>query len=115
MRSEKLLACLLAAGSALSVVPALTGCAGEASYVVETEVTPPPPRREVTVYRPGYVWIEGHWVRRGHDWRWRPGYYERERHDMVYVNGHWERRGRAYVWIEGRWRPRASVTIEGRL
>ena len=115
MRSEKLLACLLAIGAALPAAPALTGCAGEI-YVVET--APPPPRAETVVYRRGYIWVQGHWERRGDGgWRWRPGYYVRERPDMVYVSGHWERRGNAWVWIEGGWRrrPGATITVEGRL
>jgi YXWGXW repeat-containing protein len=112
MRSEKLLACLLTAGAALSAAPVLTGCAGEA-YVVADE--PPAPQYETVVYRPGFVWVEGHWYRRGHDWRWRSGYYERERPNMVYVHGRWDRRGRSYVWVDGGWRQRASVTVHGRL
>jgi hypothetical protein len=116
MRSKKFLIGLLTAGAALSTASAVTGCAGEASYVVETESAPPPPREEVVVYRPGHVWVHGHWNRYGrNDWRWRSGYYERERPNMVYTRGHWDRRGRSYVWIEGEWRPRASVTVRGRL
>jgi hypothetical protein len=112
MRSKKLLVCLLAAGAALSATPVLTGCAGEA-YIVDT--APPAPRAEVSVHRPGYVWVHGHWQRRGSSWRWHPGYYERDRADMVYIHGRWDRRGRSYVWVDGGWRPRASVTIRGRL
>jgi hypothetical protein len=114
MRSKKLLVWLLSAGAALSATPVLSGCAGEA-YVVETEVAPPPPRSEAVVYRPGHVWVAGHWQRRGSHWQWRPGYYERERADMVYIHGRWERRGRTHVWVEGGWRPRASITVRGRL
>jgi hypothetical protein len=112
MRSKKLLIYLLAAGAALSAAPVMTGCAGEA-YIVET--APPPPRAEVTVYRPGYVWVHGRWDRSRDGWFWRHGYYERERSGHVFVHGRWDRRGRSYVWVEGGWRPRASVTIRGRL
>jgi hypothetical protein len=115
MRANKLLSAFLAAGAALSVAPALSGCAGEARYVVETETVPPPPREERVVYRPGYVWVEGRWVQDGRHWRWESGYYVRERPNMVYVRGRWERRGRSYVWIEGNWRPRASITVRGSL
>jgi hypothetical protein len=115
MRLQKLLIGILTAGTALSAVPVLTGCSGQASYVVETDVVPPPPRHEVRVYRPGYIWVEGRWVRDRGDWRWRPGYYERERSGHVYVPGRWERRGRSYIYVEGDWRPRASVTVRGRI
>jgi len=116
MRAQKLLIGLLTAGAALSAVPVLGGCTGHASYVVETETTaPPPPREEYVVYRPGHVWVQGHWVRDGRHYRWRSGYYERERPNMVYVHGRWDRRGHRYVWVDGGWRPRASVTIQGRL
>jgi hypothetical protein len=111
MRSHKLLVWALAAGAALSAAPGLTGCAGEV-YLVET--APPPPRQEVAVYRPGFVWVQGHWARSNTGWRWRPGYYERERPNQVYVHGRWERRGNSYIWIEGRWRGRANVTIRDR-
>ena len=115
MRSRRLLSALLAAGAALSVAPVLGGCAARVGYVVEAEPEPPPPRYERVVYRPGYVYVQGHWVRSGDHWRWRSGYYERERTGMVYEHGRWERRGRSHVWVEGNWRPRASVTIEGRI
>jgi hypothetical protein len=112
---KKLLTYLVAAGAALSAVPVMSGCAGQASYVVETEDAPPPPREERIVSRPGYVWVQGNWARRGSHWRWRSGHYERERTDMVYVHGRWDRRGRSYVWVDGGWHPRASVTIRGSL
>jgi len=117
MRSQKLLSAILAAGAALSVAPVLGGCTARAAYVVETEDVPPPPRHERVVYRSGFVWIEGRWVRTGNDWRWQSGYYERERPTMVYVRGRWEQRGRHYVWVDGGWRPRASasITVRGRV
>jgi hypothetical protein len=114
MRSRKLLSALLAACAALSVAPVLSGCAARVGYTVEAETEPPPPRPERVVYRPGYVWVQGHWVRSGGHWLWRSGHYERERAGMVYEHGRWERRGRSHVWVEGTWRPRASVRIEGR-
>lgn len=117
MSSRKLLSAILAAGAALSVAPVLSGCTARAAYVVETENVPPPPRHERVVYRPGFVWVEGHWVRTGNDWRWQSGFYERERPTMVYVRGRWEQRGRHYVWVDGGWRPRASasITVRGRV
>ena len=94
-------------------LPALfaLGCAGEA-YVVET--SPPPPRSEVVVYRPGYVWVSGTWSRHGGHWAWRDGHYVRERPNYVYVQPRWERRGNGYVYLQGTWRPRGRVYVERR-
>ena len=71
--------------------------------VVEVEEEPPPPKVVVVETRPGFVWVEGHWVRRGGRWVWHDGHYERVRASQVWVQGHWERRGRRHVWIEGHW------------
>jgi len=100
-RLSKLLAAVLGVGCA--VIPA---CAGEAAYVV-----PPPPRSEVVAYRPGQVWVQGHWVRGGAAWYWREGHYVRERPRYVLVQPRWERRGRDYVYIEGAWHPRGRVSV----
>ncbi len=107
---RNMVAALLVAGAALATVPAMTGCyASGGAYVVED--APPPPRAEVVVSRPGYVWIHGRWTRPGNRWAWREGYYEHERPNQVYVEGRWERRGRGHVWIDGGWRARAGVTV----
>jgi len=103
-RLSKLRAPALAVG--LAVIPA---CAGEAAYVAEPR--PPPPRSEVVAYRPGQVWVQGHWVRGGAGWYWRDGYYVRERPRYVFVQPRWERHGRGYVYIEGAWRPRGRVSV----
>jgi hypothetical protein len=102
----KLLALVIAASAAPLAVT--TGCAGEA-YVVET--SPPPVRAEVVTYRPGYVWVQGHWNRTGGEWRWRNGYYIRERPNHVYIQPRWERRPRGWVYIDGGWRARGRVVI----
>lgn len=94
----------------LLLVAALSGCYGGGAYIVETPA-PPSPRAEVVVYRPGFIWVGGHWARRGSHWRWSEGHYVRERPNHVYVQGRWERRGRNYVWIDGRWHARGRVTI----
>jgi WXXGXW repeat (2 copies) len=106
---RKMLAGILVAGAALSTVPVMSGCYATEAYVVED--APPPARREVVVYRPGYVWVHGHWTRPGRHWVWRSGYYERERPDAVYVEGRWERRGRGHVWVDGGWRARGRVIV----
>lgn len=71
--------------------------------VVEYEEEPPPPRVVVVNQRPGYIWIEGRWDRRGGRWVWMDGRYERERVGYRYAPGRWERRGRGHVYVQGRW------------
>ncbi len=109
-RLQKALSALLVAGAALTTMPALTGCYGTSeAYIVDD--TPPPPRDEVVVYRPGFFWVHGHWFRNGPRWAWRSGYYERMRPNQIYVEGRWERRGRGHVWVDGGWRSRGRVVI----
>lgn len=104
------LAALLVTGAALTAMPAMTGCYGSGeAYIVDD--TPPLPREEVVVVRPGYIWVHGWWAYPGNRWVWHGGYYERERPHQVYVEGRWERRGRGHVWIQGGWRTRGSVTV----
>ncbi|HWU88953.1 MAG TPA: hypothetical protein VN253_16920 [Kofleriaceae bacterium] len=76
--------------------------------VVEVEEEPPPPRVVVVETRPGFLWIEGRWIRRGNRWDWRDGHYERVRANQVWVQGRWERRGNRHVWVEGRWEAHAA-------
>ena len=96
-------------GAVLSSIPLMTGCAGEASYVVEED--PPPAREEVVTYRPGFVWVHGRWSHPGSRWVWEGGRYERERSNQVYVEGRWERRGHSHVWVEGGWHARGGVVV----
>jgi YXWGXW repeat-containing protein len=77
--------------------------------VVEVEEEPPPPRAVVVETRPGFVWIEGRYERRGRQWAWIDGRWERERAGHVWVQGRWERRGNRHVWVEGRWEAHATV------
>ena len=109
MRLNKLLGAVLAAGAAMSVLPAI-GCYGttDAYYTYDE---PPAPREEVVTYRPGFIWIHGRWARDNDRWAWRSGYYERERPGYIYAEGRWERRGNRHVWINGGWRARGGVVI----
>ena len=72
--------------------------------VVEVDEEPPPPRVVVTEVRPGFLFIQGRWYRRGGRWEWSEGHWERERPGQVWVAGRWERRGNKHVWVEGSWR-----------
>lgn len=76
--------------------------------VVEVEEEPPPPRVVVVETRPGFVWVEGRWYRRGGRWVWGDGHYERVRANHVWVQGRWERRGNRHVWIDGHWQAGAA-------
>jgi hypothetical protein len=108
-----MLTALAISGATVAVMPAMTGCyASDSAYVVDD--TPPSPREEVVVVRPGFVWIHGRWTHPGGRWAWQSGYYERERPNQVYVEGRWERRGRGHVWIDGGWRARNGVVIRDR-
>ncbi|MBL9019240.1 MAG: YXWGXW repeat-containing protein [Myxococcales bacterium] len=105
--ARSLLPLLVAGGCGSSTVRA------RATVAVRDDA-PPPAREEVMVYRPGFVWIHGHWDRdRGH-WRWKPGYYERERPGYVYIQGRWEPSSRGYVWVDGRWHKREGIAIRER-
>lgn len=73
---------------------------------------PPPPREEVVIDRPGYVWIHGHWARDGAEWRWIDGSYARERPGLVYRDGRWTARGGLVVWIDGGWTPEPRYVEE---
>ena len=53
--------------------------------VVEVDEEPPPPRAVVVESRPGFVYTEGHWYRRGGRWEWADGDDERERVGNVWV------------------------------
>lgn len=103
-------------GCAVALAAAAPGClAHGGARAGAVEAGPPPPREEVVLYRPGYLWIQGHWVRgASQPWVWQAGHYARERPSHVYVQGRWERRGGRYVWIEGLWRPRGRVVVQRR-
>lgn len=75
-----------------------------ATVEVEVEEAPPPPRHVVVETRPGFIFVEGRWYRRGNRWEWGEGHWERERRGQIWVGGRWERRGNRHVWVEGQWR-----------
>jgi len=70
-------------------------------------VVDPPPADRVEVIpaqREGYIWIRGHYVYDGHNYRWRDGHYEAiPRSGAHYVSGRWDRVPGGYVWVEGHW------------
>ena len=92
---------------------AQVGCYGDAYYSTSGGYVayddPPPVREEVVTYRPGYVFVRGHWWRDRDRWAWRSGYYTRERPGYVWYDGRWERHGRRHIWREGGWRERGII------
>lgn len=104
-------------GAAGCIVRARAGVVAEPPppvAVVEVEEEPPPPRVVVVEQRPGFIWVEGRWYRRGGRWDWIDGHYERERVGYVWVPGRWDRRGRRHVWIEGSWHAGGPVVRDHR-
>jgi hypothetical protein len=65
---------------------------------------PPPPREEVYVGQPGYVWINGYWAWSGGHYYWVRGHWARVRPGRAWVNGHWELMGTRWVYVRGYWR-----------
>jgi hypothetical protein len=87
----------------------LVGACATEGYIVTESV--PAARVEAAVYRPGYIWVNGHWARDHGRWRWNDGRYERERPGHVYIEGRWQRNGDGHVWVEGGWRRRDNVVV----
>ncbi len=85
------------------VVRARGGVRIRPAAVVVVNEGPPPPRAYVPENRPGYIWVEGRWDRRGGQWAWMDGHWERQRANHRWEQGRWERRNNGHVWIEGRW------------
>lgn len=90
------------------------GHVGVPVAVVEVQEEPPPPRVYVTEVRPGYIFIQGRWTRRGNRWDWQDGRWERQRANQTWEDGRWERRGRGHVWVEGRWRGGGGGRVDNR-
>ena len=86
------------------------GCLGQGSaYIVQD--SPPSPREEVVTYRPGSVWVHGHWRRDHGRWNWDNGFYEREHPGSIYIEGRWQKSGNGHIWIDGGWRRHDGVVI----
>jgi hypothetical protein len=104
-----------------SLFGAAAGCTVQAQgrvavpvVTVEVDEEPPPPRTVVVETRPGFVFIEGHWVRRDGRWDWQDGHWERERAGQVWVAGRWDTRGTKHVWVEGSWHAGNTVVRDHR-
>ena len=108
---------LLVAGFLGGAAFGLSGCYAT-SVGVGVEAGPPAPAYYDDYYRPGYAFIDGHWVWTASGWQWYPGYWAASRPGYAYVQGYWDywggrwayrpglwaRSRGGYVWLGGRWR-----------
>jgi hypothetical protein len=94
-----IVASLAAALMAGAAIPAL------ARVDLYVDVAPPPPRVEVVpAPRPGYVWVAGGWVWRGHHHVWTRGHWVAERRGYVYEPAIWVSEGGRWRYRPGSWR-----------
>ena len=76
---------------ASAIALAGTGVA-QARTVIYADIEPPALRAEVVpAPRVGYVWVEGHYVRDRHGYRYRPARWEHHGHRWRYYDGGWDR------------------------
>lgn len=83
-----------------------SGCYVYTRGAVVVDEAPPPPRPVHVVARPGFVWVQGAWIRREGQWAWHGGHWQRSRPGYLYIQGRWERRGSRYHWVEPHWQAR---------
>ena len=69
---------IVASAAAFGLAVAAPGCAvrGRSALYV-SDRTPPAPRYIDAPYRPGYVYIQGHWENYDSGWTWREGRWDR--------------------------------------
>jgi hypothetical protein len=94
----------IAAFAVIAIVISVSSCRSSA-VVVST----PPPRpvyvRPATP-GPGYIWVEGNYIRNGRGYIYKPGYWSvppRRYRASSYRPGYWAPRGNTYHWHRGRW------------
>ena len=104
--SRSLTTIVLAIGLATSL--GAGGCYVYTRGAVVVDEQPPPPRHVRVIARPGFVWVQGSWIRREGRWVWHDGHWQRSRAGYLYVQGRWERRGGRYHWVEPHWQARRS-------
>ena len=85
----------------------LSGLFSACTTTATTTQGPPPARVEVIPVAPTarHIWVPGHYVRRGRNYRWVNGFYRvAPARYSAWVPGYWRQSRRGPVWIEGRWR-----------
>ncbi|MEO6290397.1 MAG: hypothetical protein ABIO76_10770 [Ginsengibacter sp.] len=80
----------------------LAGC-GPSAVVVRTRPQPPVYVRPMAP-GPGYIWVEGDWIRRGRYYNYRKGHWVAQSpRYRQYKPGRWQQRRSGWYWIPGRW------------
>ncbi len=80
----------------------LSGCGP--SYVVVRSKPEAPVYTRPVAPGPGFVWIEGEWVRSGHGYVYKQGYWARPRaRYREYAGGHWQEGRGGWYWVRGHW------------
>lgn len=97
----------LLAGAMVLAGSLLTACGGGYGGSYYVQYGPPAPRYAVVGVAPGpgYVWTQGYWDWRGHNWAWVEGRWLRPpRAHAVWVAPEWRREGSRYRFHRGYWR-----------
>lgn len=90
------------AGLFLTILIFLSGCGPSAMVVRDRPMAPYYARPAAP--GPGYIWVNGEWLRRGRHYNYRQGYWAppRPRYHQ-YREGRWQQRRNGYYWVPGRW------------
>ena len=71
--------------------------------------TAPPVAVSVEYYdygaRPGYVWVNPHYVYASSGWVWQAGYWQDDRPGYYWVQGGWQWNGYEWIWRPGHYEP----------
>ena len=95
---------ILVAALALAAGLAAATPASARVVVRAVAVSPPLPRAERVVVRPGYAWVGGYWRWTGVRHVWVGGYWTHARPGYRYVSARWVPSGPAWRFRAGYWR-----------
>ena len=91
---------VLLAGLAIATAIIVESC-GPSEITVGTRLQQPYYTRPISP-GPDYVWIDGDWRARRHNYYWREGRWERPG-TRIWLSGSWESRPGGYYWRRGHW------------
>ena len=87
---------------ALMVLSVILVSCGPSAVVVRERPVEPVYVRPVNP-APGYVWVEGAWVRSGRGYVYRQGYWAKPRYGRTYQPGYWVEGRGGYYYKPGRY------------